>query len=328
MKVLVTGGAGYIGSHVVKVLARAGHDVVTLDNLGEGHRRAVVSGRLVVGDLKDRSLVEELLVAEKVEAVIHLAAHSIVPESVVQPEKYFRNNLLSGLNLLDAMLASGCRYLVFSSSAAVYGEPERVPIEEDHPTSPTNPYGESKLFFEAILRRYEEAHGLRFISLRYFNAAGADPEGELGEDHDPETHLVPIILQTALGLRSAVRIFGTDYPTPDGTCIRDYIHVSDLAEAHLLALNALRAGKHSSIYNLGNGEGFSVREVLQTAEQVVGRLIPAVEAPRRPGDPAVLVASSERAQKELGWQPRYADLRVIIRTAWNWHRNHPAGYGE
>lgn len=326
MKVLVAGGAGYIGSQVALDLAREGHEPVILDNLSKGHREAVLQGSFVQGDIGQFDLVTELMAKEKVEAVIHLAAHSLVGESVQNPAKYFRNNMGNGQTLLDAMVASGVKYMVFSSTAAVYGEPEQVPIPEDHPKNPTNPYGFSKLTFEGMLRFYEEAYGLRYISLRYFNAAGADPDAEIGEDHDPETHLIPIVLKTALGIREQIQLFGTDYPTPDGTCIRDYIHVADLSQAHLLALKALADGKESTIYNLGNGQGYSNKEVIETARRVTGKEIKVTDAPRRPGDPAVLVASAEKIRAELGWNPKYPSLEEIIATAWRWHEKHPYGY--
>lgn len=326
MKVLVAGGAGYIGSQVALDLARAGHEPVVLDNLVKGHREAVLRGTFVQGDINQFDLVTELMTKEKIGAVIHLAAHSLVGESVHNPAKYFRNNIANGQVLLDAMVASGVKYIVFSSTAAVYGEPERVPIPEDHPKNPTNPYGFSKLTFEGMLRFYEGAYGLRYISLRYFNAAGADPEAEIGEDHDPETHLIPIVLKTALGVREHIQLYGTDYPTPDGTCIRDYIHVADLSQAHLLALEALAGGKESTIYNLGNGQGYSNKEVIETARRVTGKEIKVIDAPRRPGDPAVLVASSAKIQAELGWKPKYPELDRIIATAWRWHQRHPNGY--
>lgn len=326
LKVLVAGGAGYIGSQVALDLARQGHEPVILDNLYKGHREAARWGKFVEGDIGQFDLVTDLIAKEKIEAVIHLAAHSLVGESVHNPAKYFRNNIGNGQVLLDAMVAGGVKYIVFSSTAAVYGEPETVPIPEDHPKRPTNPYGFSKLTFEGILRFYEEAYGLRYISLRYFNAAGADPEEEIGEDHDPETHLIPLVLKTALGIRDHIEVYGTDYPTPDGTCIRDYIHVADLSQAHLLALKALADGKESTIYNLGNGQGYSNKEVIETARRVTGKEIKVIDGPRRAGDPAVLVASSEKIQAELGWKPKYPDLDQIIASAWHWHHNHPHGY--
>lgn len=326
MKVLVTGGAGYIGSHTLLALTQAGFETVTLDNLSKGHRAAVRVGELVVGDISDARLLDELFQAHRFEAVVHFAANSLVGESMVDPAKYYVNNVSGGLQLLEAMQRHGVMRLVFSSTAAVYGEPEEVPIREDFTLQPTNVYGESKLMIEKILRDYSRAYGLRAISLRYFNAAGADPSGMIGEDHDPETHLIPLVLQAALKQRSEVRVFGTDYPTIDGTCIRDYIHVNDLAEAHVLTLQALLDGAETTAYNLGNGLGYSVREVITTTEEVIGQKLPVIEEGRRPGDPAALVASSERIQRELSWQPKFGDLRKIIETAWNWHRNHPQGF--
>lgn len=326
MKVLVAGGAGYIGSQVTLDLARNGHQPVVFDNLSKGHRAAVKAGRLVEGDLNDFELIKKVLVDEKIDAVVHLAAFSLVGESVQDPGKYFQNNIINGITLLDAMRAGGVKYFVLSSTAAVYGEPELTPITEDHPKKPTNPYGFSKLTLEGILEAYDRAYGLRYISLRYFNAAGADPEGEIGEDHQPESHLIPIILQTALGLRNEIQLFGTDYPTPDGTCIRDYIHIADLSQAHLLALESLFGGAPSNIYNLGNGQGYSNLEVIETARKITGRTIKVREGQRRPGDPAILVASSDRIKAELGWKPKYPKLEEIMATAWNWHLHHPNGF--
>jgi UDP-glucose 4-epimerase len=321
MNILVTGGAGYIGSHVLKLLLKAGHKVVTLDNLQKGHRQAVTGGQFVVGDLADQKLLNKVMQENKIEGVIHLAADSLVGESMEKPAKYYFNNFINGINLLEAMVANGVKYIVFSSTAAVYGEPKEIPIKEENLTKPTNTYGESKLFFEKALKRYEQIHGLRSISLRYFNAAGADPEGEIGEAHNPETHLIPLILETALGEREKIYIFGDDYPTRDGSCIRDYIHVNDLAAAHLLAIESLAVKNKSAVYNLGNGEGYSVKEVIQAVKTVTGRDFPVEIAARRAGDPAVLIASSAKIKEELNWQPEYYQLEKIISTAWEWHKN-------
>ena len=320
MKILVTGGAGYIGSHVVKCLLAEKQEVVVIDNLEKGHRQAVFGGEFIKGELNDKKLLNKIIDEQDIEGVIHLAAYSLVGESMENPGKYYENNVGNGLNLLEAMVTNDVKYFVFSSTAATYGEPEAIPITEEHPTCPTNPYGESKLFFEKILARYQQIYGLQYASLRYFNAAGADHSGKIGEDHRPETHLIPIVLEKALGKRGKIYIFGDDYPTRDGTCIRDYIHVTDLAVAHLLALQALEQGKESQIYNLGNGEGYSVKEVIDTASKVVGHKIEAEIGERRPGDPAVLVASSEKIKSELNWQPQYPDLETIIATAWKWHQ--------
>lgn len=324
MRVLVTGGAGYIGSVVTEQLLGDGHDVVVFDDLSKGHREAVVAGvDLVHASLVDAETLTRTLNERAIDAVIHMAASSLVGESVEQPNKYYQNNVVAGLVLLEAMLASDVKRLVFSSTAAVYGEPEAQPIEESAPSNPTNPYGETKLAFEHALKWFDHAYGLRYASLRYFNAAGATEN--CGEDHDPETHIIPIALQAAAGKRSHVEIFGEDYPTPDGTCIRDYIHVIDLARAHIQALEALSEG--SRIYNLGcGGAGYSVRDVIDTAQRVTGKQIPTRFGPRRPGDPAILVASSDRIKSELGWQPRFQDLGLIIESAWRWMQTHPDGY--
>jgi UDP-glucose 4-epimerase len=325
MNVLVTGGAGYIGSVVVEQLLGHGDRVVVYDNLVKGHRAAVAPGAtLVEGDLLDRQRLVQTLTEQRIEAVIHMAAYSLVGESVQQPHKYFVNNLSAGVILLDAMLEVGIQRLVFSSTAAVYGEPERVPITEDAPQSPTNPYGESKLAFERALHWYDAAYGVRYASLRYFNAAGATTR--CGEDHDPESHLIPLVLKVAAGERDCVQIFGDDYPTPDGTCVRDYIHVIDLADAHVLALRHL--DEASRIANLGYGGGYSVRQVVETARQVTGRPIHTEQAPRRAGDPAVLIASSDKMTRELGWRPRLSSLECMIESAWCWHLAHPSGYGK
>ena len=316
--ILVTGGAGYIGSHAVKELRTQGYKVLAYDNLSTGHQWAVKKDELIEGDLADREYVQSVLKKENPIAVMHFAASSLVGESVERPELYFRNNVINTLNLLEVMLASGVKYFIFSSSAAVYGNPHHIPIPEDHPLEPVNPYGEGKVFVEKALRWYGEIHDLKYISLRYFNAAGADPEGKLGEAHDPETHLIPRILEVALDKRPSIEIYGTDYDTVDGTCIRDYIHVTDLAQAHILALKALLNDHPSCVYNLGNQKGFSVNEVVEAAREVTGHPIPTKESPRRPGDPPVLVASSDRIKKELAWKPRYDDLKTVIETAWRW----------
>jgi UDP-glucose 4-epimerase len=316
MRVLVTGGAGYIGSVVTEELVNDGHDVVVYDNLSKGHRGAVVDGAAFVeGDLLDADKLRQTLNDNRTDAVIHMAAFSLVGESVEKPAKYYQNNVVAGLVLLDAMRDCGVSRIVFSSTAATYGEPEKQPIVESDPTNPTNPYGESKLTFERAMNWYERAYGLRYASLRYFNAAGASEK--CGEDHDPETHIIPITLQAATGKRPHVEIFGDDYPTADGTCIRDYIHVIDLARAHILALDVL--SERSAIYNLGcGGDGYSVRDVIETAKRVTGKEIPVRMGPRRAGDPAVLIASSDKIKSELGWQPQFQDLGVIIESAWKW----------
>jgi UDP-glucose 4-epimerase len=324
MRVLVTGGAGYIGSVVTEQLIGDGHEVVVYDNLSKGHRAAVVDGAdLVNADLTDVDTLNQTLKKRKIEAVIHMAASSLVGESVEHPGKYYQNNVVAGLGLLQAMVTCDVKRIVFSSTAAVYGEPETQPIAESAPSNPTNPYGETKLAFEHALKWFDRAYGMHFASLRYFNAAGATEN--CGEDHDPETHIIPITLQVAAGKRSHVEIYGDDYPTADGTCIRDYIHVIDLARAHIQALEALNEG--SRIYNLGcGGAGYSVREVIDTAQRVTGKEIPTRFGPRRPGDPAILVASSDRIKTELGWQPQYQDLGLIIESAWRWMQRHPNGY--
>lgn len=326
MSILVCGGAGYIGSHMVAALLERGEDVVILDNFQKGHRDAVLGGRIYEGDLRDRKVLDKVFTENNIDAVIDFAADSLVGESVVEPLKYFENNVGGTLSLLRAMKDYKIKYIVFSSTAATYGEPESIPIVESDKTFPTNPYGESKLTVEKILKWCDNAYGIKYTALRYFNAAGAHESGKIGEDHKPETHLIPIILETALGKREKIMIFGDDYKTEDGTCIRDYIHVMDLASAHLLALDRLRKGGESKIYNLGNGKGFSVKEVIEVARKVTGRVIRAEIAPRRAGDPAVLIASSQKAIEELGWKPRFNSLETIIQTAWNWHLNHPNGY--
>ncbi|MCX7883388.1 MAG: UDP-glucose 4-epimerase GalE [Brevinematales bacterium] len=328
MAILVCGGAGYIGSHTVWELLDHGEEILVADNLEKGHKAALQGGKLVKGDLRDEEFVRKLFRKYDIEGVINFAAYIEVGESVQLPMKYYQNNVALSLNILSAMVEAKTPYLVFSSTAATYGAVEKSPITEDFPTVPTNPYGETKLTVEKAIRWTSQAHGLKYVILRYFNASGAHPSGKIGEDHHPETHLIPLVLQTALGKRPSIKIFGNDYPTPDGTCIRDYIHVCDLAQAHYLALQRLRSGKESGTYNLGNGLGFSVKEVIETAEKVTGIKIPQEMAPRRPGDPPALVASSERAKAELGWKPKYADLATIIETAWNWHKHHPEGYGD
>jgi UDP-glucose 4-epimerase len=326
MKVIVTGGAGYIGATTVQSLLDSGHEVVVYDNLSKGHADAVPdSVPLVQGDIADRQRLDSLFREHRPDAVVHFAALIEAGESMQVPEKYFRNNSASTLTLVESMLANGVGKFIFSSTAALYGEPERIPIHEDDILKPTNAYGESKLLVEQMLAWFHRIHGLRYSSLRYFNAAGSN--GRSGELHDPESHLIPIILQAAAGKRDHVSIFGTDYPTEDGTCIRDYIHVSDLADAHVLALEALDA-REKLIYNLGNGKGFSVRQVIDSARRVTGKAIQAVESPRRPGDPAVLVASSDKIKKELRWSPRYPELDDIVASAWEWMQAHPHGYAE
>lgn len=318
MRVLVTGGAGYIGSVVTEELVKDGHQVVVYDNLSKGHRDAVVAGAVLVeGDLLEEDKLSRTINDNRIDAVVHMAAFSLVGESCELPSKYYHNNVVAGLVLLDAMRDSGVKKIVFSSTAATYGEPESQPIYETATTNPTNPYGETKLAFERAMHWHEQAHGLRYASLRYFNAAGASEQ--CGEDHDPETHLIPIALQAAAGERSHVEIYGDDYPTPDGTCVRDYIHVIDLARAHILALDVLN--ERSAIYNLGcGGDGYSVREVIDTARRVTGREIPVRVGPRRAGDPAVLIASSDRIKSELGWQPQFQDLGLIVESAWKWKK--------
>jgi UDP-glucose 4-epimerase len=325
--ILVTGGAGYIGSHTVKNLEEAGYQIVIVDNLAYGHRDLVencLEAKLIVGDIKNRTLLDELFSTYSIEAVIHFAAYAYVGESIVNPAKYYDNNVVGTLTLLEAMLAASVKKLVFSSTCATYGIPEQVPIPETHPQNPINPYGNSKLMVEKILADYHAACGLKHVCFRYFNAAGAEPSGLLGEDHQPETHLIPLVLLTALGNRDSVSIFGTDYPTPDGTCIRDYIHVNDLARAHILGLEYLLSGGDSEIFNLGNGNGFSVKEVIETARQITEKPITVKYGDRRPGDPPMLIGSSAKAAQILGWQPQHTDLQVIIAHAWQWHQKRHA----
>jgi UDP-glucose-4-epimerase GalE len=325
--ILVVGGAGYIGSHAAKALARDGRRVVVYDNLSAGHRGAARWGELVVADLHDAAALREVLRARRVSAVMHFAALASVGESVRDPSRYYHQNVEGTLTLLRAMVAEGVRLLVFSSTAAVFGEPIETPITESHPTRPINPYGDTKLAVERAMAHFDRAYGLRGVTLRYFNAAGADPEGDLGEDHRPEGHLIPIAIDAALG-GAPLRVFGDDYPTPDGTCLRDYIHVSDLADAHLLALKRLECTDASGTYNLGNGRPFSVRDVIAAVERVSGRRVPWVRAPRRDGDPGVLFASSDLIRRDLGWRPAISSLDEIVATAWRWRAAHPHGYDE
>jgi len=325
---LIVGGAGYIGSHMVKHLASHGHDVVVLDDLSTGHRKSVVAGKFIQGDLGDQDLIEEIFSTLKIDCVMHFAAFSLVGESVEIPLTYYNNNSAKTTRLLMAMARHGVDKFILSSTAAVYGEPKNLPILETEPTEPTNPYGRSKLFIEKVLEDCDASHGLKYISLRYFNAAGASKDGEIGEDHSPETHLIPLVLQVALRQREYIEIYGTDWDTPDGTCIRDYIHVMDLAEAHISAAQRLMEGGESGVYNLGCQSGYSVREIISIARKITGSPIPAVESARRPGDPARLVASSEKIKSELGWNPRYDDPERIIATAWRWHSANPRGYKD
>ena len=321
--ILVTGGAGYIGSHAALALKKAGYEVIILDNLSYGHQEIVdnvVQAKLIIGDTSDRALLDELFTTYKIDAVMHFAAYIAVGESVKEPGKYYRNNVASTLNLLEAMLAHGINKIVFSSTCAVYGMPKEVPMTENHPHNPLSPYAASKDMVEQILRDFDTAFGLKSVAFRYFNACGADPSGRLGEDHFPETHLIPLALLTALKKRQSLYIFGTDYDTPDGTCVRDYIHVNDLADAHVLGLEYLLSGGESDVFNLGNGNGFSVREVIETARQVTGLSIPAIESDRREGDAPILVGSSKKVRDKLGWNPNYADLKQIISHAWQWHQ--------
>ncbi|WP_160034484.1 UDP-glucose 4-epimerase GalE [Paenibacillus sp. An7] len=326
MAILVTGGAGYIGSHTVAALLERGEEVVVVDNLQTGHREAVLGGAFYEGDLRDKAFLDQVFAENKIEAVIHFAANSLVGESMQNPAKYYDNNVFGTLTLLEAMNNAGVSKIVFSSTAATYGEPEKVPIEETDRTEPTNVYGETKLMMERMMSWFDKVLGIKYVSLRYFNAAGAHKDGKIGEDHQPESHLIPLVLQTALGQRKQIAIFGDDYATEDGTCIRDYIHVSDLADAHLRAVDYLRKGEESNVFNLGNGTGFSVKQVIETAKKVTGLEIPVVMEPRRAGDPAVLVASSAKARSVLGWEPKYTNLEDVIASAWGWHQSHPEGY--
>lgn len=327
MRILVTGGAGYIGSHAVRTLFQRGHDVWIYDNLSFGHRSAAPTERLIVGDLSEADKLDHALLIHRIEAVMHFAAFAFVGESVTDPAKYYRNNVCNTVTLFERMRRHDVNRLVFSSTCATYGTPEKVPIDEDTPQRPINPYGRTKLMIEQVMRDYSAAYGWGCTALRYFNASGAAADGSIGEDHDPETHLIPLVIQAATKKRPHIEIFGTDYPTPDGTCIRDYIHVEDLAEAHALAIERIQPGQFNA-YNLGTGKGYSVREVVKTVEAITGKSVTVKEGPRRAGDPAELVAAPARAMKALGWKPRYPELDQIVATAWNFHRQHPDGYAN
>lgn len=326
--ILVVGGAGYIGSYMCKYLSKNGYNPVVLDNLIYGHRQAVKYGPFFKGSMDDSALLDQIFSEYQIAAVMHFAAFCYVGESVLQPARYYQNNVANTLNLLAVMLRKRVSRFIFSSSCATYGEPVEIPITENHIQNPINPYGRSKLMVEEILEDFSNAYELKYVSLRYFNAAGADPDGELGEDHTPETHLIPLVLETALGKRETINIFGDDYPTEDGTCIRDYIHIDDLAQAHLLAMERLMNGLPGGCFNLGNGSGHSVMRLIETARKVTCKIIPFKVVGRRPGDPAVLIGSSEKAIKELGWHPLFPELATIIETAWKWLKNHPNGYGS
>ncbi|WP_225047748.1 UDP-glucose 4-epimerase GalE [Lacticaseibacillus kribbianus] len=329
MTIAVLGGAGYIGSHTVAQLIKHGEDVVVLDNLITGHRKAVdPKARFYQGDIRDYKFLSSVFSKEKIDGVIHFAAFSIVPESMKDPLKYFDNNTSGMITLLEAMKQFGINKIVFSSTAATYGEPKQIPIKETDPQIPTNPYGESKLAMEKIIHWADVAYGIHFVALRYFNVAGAMPDGSIGEDHHPETHLIPIILQVAAGTRDGLQIFGDDYPTKDGTNVRDYVHVVDLADAHILAMDYLKAGKPSTAFNLGSATGFSNLEILNAARKVTGKAIPATIGPRRAGDPSTLIAASDKARTVLGWQPNYDNIEAILATAWNWHESKPEGFGD
>lgn len=329
MAILVAGGAGYIGSHMVKDLVEHGQEVVVADNLSTGHRDAInPKAKFYEGDIRDRKFMDKIFDNEDIEAVVHFAAFSIVPESMSKPLKYFDNNTGGMITLLEAMRDHNIKYIVFSSTAATYGVPEHMPIKETDPQNPINPYGLSKLMMEKMMHWADKAYGIKFVALRYFNVAGAAPDGTIGEDHGPETHLVPIILQVAQGKRKELSIFGDDYNTPDGTNVRDYVHVMDLADAHILAIKYLEAGNESNAFNLGSSTGFSNKQMLEAAREVTGKPIPAKIAPRRPGDPDSLVAASDKARNVLGWDPKYDDVHDIIATAWKWHSTHPKGYDD
>ncbi|MGB9706568.1 MAG: UDP-glucose 4-epimerase GalE [Microgenomates group bacterium] len=325
MKILVTGGAGYIGSHTVALLQKEGYEVVVFDNLVYGHREAV-SCPLIKGDLLDKAAIIKVFSQNKFTAVIHFAAYALAGESMKQPGKYFENNILGGLNLLEAMKDFGIKYIVFSSTCAVYGYPKKLPVTEESPLNPISVYGESKLAFEKILYWYDEIYGIKNVCLRYFNAAGADLEGKIGEDHQPETHIIPLAIKTALGQQPEFSLFGDDYPTPDGTCIRDYIHVLDLASAHIKALEFLKKEGKSDAFNVGTGKGYSNKEILQMVEKISGVDFPVKTLPRRAGDPAAIWADNSKIKKVLGWEPKYSDLKTIIHSAWKWHKTHPWGF--
>ena len=325
--ILVVGGAGYIGSHMCKHLSKHGYLPIVLDNLSRGHEKAVKWGPFIEGSISDRNILKRVFSEHRIDAVMHYAAYCYVGESVTDPSMYYQNNLADTICLLSEMVEAEVKKIVFSSSCAVYGEPEEIPITENHPQNPVNPYGRTKYMVEQVLDDFKYAYGVESVSLRYFNAAGADPEGELGEDHNPESHLIPLTIQAALGKREEIRIYGNDYPTHDGTCIRDFIHVEDLAGSHLLALKRLLNGKGGGTYNLGNGQGYSVREVIDITRRITGKPIRDRVVDRRDGDPAVLVGSSDKAKNELGWNPRFPDLESMVETAWHWHQKHPNGYG-
>lgn len=327
MNILVTGGAGYVGSHAVRLLQQHGHSIWVYDNLSRGHRQAAPAGRLIEGELSDRAKLRDAMRSHQIEAVMHFAAFALVGESVSDPALYYENNVVAALSLLEAMRSADVKKFIFSSTTATYGEPEKMPIAETTPQQPINPYGFTKLVLERALDDYTHAYGWSYAALRYFNASGASPTGDIGEDHTPESHLIPIVLQVALGQRDAITIYGDDYPTPDGTCIRDYIHVDDLATAHLKALDRLLPGQGLKM-NLGTGRGHSVREVIDACRRVTGHAIPEKIGPRRPGDPPELVADSRLAQRTLDWQPQYTDIESIVATAWRWHQSHPRGYGD
>lgn len=327
--ILVLGGAGYIGSHMLKRLREAGEPHLVFDNLEQGHEAALQGSPLFKGDLRNRDDLRRVFAENPaIDVVIHFAAYIAVGESVQKPGMYFENNTVAVLGLLEEMREAGINKIVFSSTAAIFGEPQYVPIDEKHPKNPASPYGDSKLFVEKIFEAFDTAHGLKSVALRYFNAAGADPEAKIGEDHEPETHLIPVAILAAMGKKPALKLFGTDYDTPDGTCVRDYIHVLDLAEAHLLAVRHLRDGGDSRRYNLGNGQGFSVRQVINTVSQVTGLPVPYEEGPRRAGDPARLIAASDAVRRDWGWTPKYPELETIVSHAWNWHHTHPSGYAK